>query len=457
MNNFTTYIGLIALHIVIGVLGFASSTLSLAYSLVILLGGMIYIAKKHNRGHEALLVAAYITGAEVFLRASHGVPVYEYGKYAVALVIAYGIYFNGFSKNAVPYWVFLLLMVPGVIIGNSVLGTSIENRKIISFVISGPLCLGFCSLYTYQRRITLEHLYSCLLMMALPAISLTVYVILYTPTVRDVITGTASTSATSGGFGPNQVSTILGLGMFIFVSRALLRSTNLHFILLNVFLAIILAFRGLTTFSRGGILTALAMIAVLLFTLFTRIRGRAKVRLTQAAGIFALVGIAVWTYSLLQTGGLIGKRYANQDAAGRVKESRFTGREEIAQMEIAAFIENPVFGVGAGKTIDMREEESGVNTASHDEITRLLAEHGSLGIAMLLILIFTPIILHIDNKENFMMFPLLIFWFLTINHSAMRTAAPAFIYSLTLLKVDMPGVPIFKKRVYPGMRSPAQS
>jgi hypothetical protein len=43
--------------------------------------------------------------------------------------------------------------------------------------------------------------------------------------------------------------------------------------------------------------------------------------------------IATWTYTSYQTGGLIDKRYANQDAAGR-EESQFTGREDVAQNEI---------------------------------------------------------------------------------------------------------------------------
>ena len=65
----------------------------------------------------------------------------------------------------------------------------------------------------------------------------------------------------------------------------------------------------------------------------------------------------------------------------------------------------------------------------------MLAEHGSLGIICLLILFITPIILYLDNKEHIYMFCFLTFWLLTINHAAMRTAAPAFIYALTLLKV----------------------
>jgi hypothetical protein len=30
-----------------------------------------------------------------------------------------------------------------------------------------------------------------------------------------------------------------------------------------------------------------------------------------------------------------------------------------------------------------------------------------------------------------------VFWLLTINHAAMRTAAPAFVYSLSLLNVQL--------------------
>jgi hypothetical protein len=42
------------------------------------------------------------------------------------------------------------------------------------------------------------------------------------------------------------------------------------------------------------------------------------------------------------------------------------------------------FGVG-GKGAEIREDETGVKVLSHDEITRMLAEHGTLGILGLLI------------------------------------------------------------------------
>jgi O-antigen ligase len=147
--------------------------------------------------------------------------------------------------------------------------------------------------------------------------------------------------------------------------------------------------------------------------------------------------MSIWGYTSFQTGGLINKRYANQDAAGRVKESQFTGREDVAQNEINTFLENPIFGVGVGKGVEVREAQTGVLVLSHDEITRMLAEHGTLGIFALLILFFTPLVLYLENSFNMFLLCFVAFWFLTINHAAMRTAVPAFVYSLSLLSVQL--------------------
>ncbi|MGK4569259.1 O-antigen ligase family protein [Flavobacterium sp. 3HN19-14] len=276
---------------------------------------------------------------------------------------------------------------------------------------------------------------SILLAVAMPIISMTTYLILYNPSVRDVVTGTDSNGETSGGFGPNQVSTLLGLGIFVFVSRSIMQSKNINTLLVNLALAAIISFRAIVTFSRGGVYTAIFMIFLFFGSIYTRFNYRAKVKLNYFMIAIVICAGLLWYYSLMQTNGLIGNRYSNQDAAGRVKESKLTGRGELIGTELKLFYENPIFGVGVGKSIEIREQETGINAASHNELTRLLAEHGSLGILMLLILFVTPIFLHLDNRENFFMFPILFFWLLTINHAAMRIAAPSFIYSLSLLKV----------------------
>ena len=184
-------------------------------------------------------------------------------------------------------------------------------------------------------------------------------------------------------------------------------------------------------------ITGLVMIIILIFFLNRRIKYHGKVKLNFLILLMTILLIFVWIYSSNQTGGLIEKRYANQDASGRVKESRFTGREQILENEFQAFLDNPIFGIGVAKGTELRYEQTGDFSASHNEITRMMSEHGTIGIIALLIIFITPMILYIDNAQNIYMFCFLIFWLLTINHAAMRIAAPAFVYSLTLLKVKI--------------------
>jgi O-antigen ligase len=112
-----------------------------------------------------------------------------------------------------------------------------------------------------------------------------------------------------------------------------------------------------------------------------------------------------------------------------------TGREVLIESEFQMFLDHPFLGIGVGKNNEYREELTGIQSASHNELTRMLAEHGSFGVLALLILFFTPLALYLGNRQNIFALPLLVFWLLTINHAAMRIAAPAFIYALSLLKV----------------------
>lgn len=437
MQKNINYIFLILTHIAIAILVFLFAFVSKIVVIAIFFLGIFFIIKTQNKNNQVLLVAAYLVGLEVFVRATGGAIFYEFSKYGVMLFMLLGMIYSGFSKNAIPYWIYLMLLIPGVILATTVLNTTTEDRKAISFVMSGPVCLGISALYTYQRKVSIQTIKNILLAIGLPIISLTTYLILFNPSVRDVVTGTDSNFSTSGGFGPNQVSTVLGLGIFIFVSRILIASPNKIQIAINFFIALIISFRGLVTFSRGGIFTAIIMLIALYLNIyyFSNLKTRLKLKLFLT--IIICSSIAIWTYSALQTNGLIEKRYNNMDATGRVKASKLTGREDLIGTEIKAFYENPILGVGVAKSNEIRKEETGITSASHNEITRLLAEHGSLGILMLLILFVTPILLYLDNTQNLFMLPFLLFWLLTINHAAMRIAAPAYIYALSLLKVQI--------------------
>ena len=448
-KNENSYITLILFHVFIGFAIFFIEPLAKVYPFLIVIVGLFWVIKKQNSNHEVLFVCGYIVGVEVFLRMTKASPLYEFGKYGVMLFILLGIYYNGFLKGAIAYWIFLLLLIPSVFIATEVLNFSTEMRKTIAFNISGPVCLGIASVYTMQKEISLEKINGILLFIGLPIISCATYLYFYSPdNVRDEISGTASNSSLSGGFGPNQVATILGLGMFIFITRLILDSKTKKVFILNIGIGLYICYRGMITFSRGGMLTGFIMILILLFYVYINSKNKGKYKLNYFFGLVIVSMALIWAYTSYQTNGLIEKRYANQDALGRVKQDQFSGRGELAEGEINMFLDNPFFGVGVAKGSELRSDKGGREfiVASHDELTRMLAEHGSLGILALLILIFTPIILYFDNKQNIYLFPLLIFWFLTINHAAMRTAAPAFVYSLALLKVKLNETPSLRRK-----------
>ena len=432
------YIFLILLHVLIGIVVYLFKPLSVLYAISIPAIGLYYIVKNQNKSNEVLFVAAYIVGSEVFLRMIGGNLLYESAKYGVMIFLALGMYYSGFSKNAIPYWVYILLLLPGVFIATETLNLQTDIRKAIAFNISGPVCLGIASIYCYNRKILMSQLSNILLTLALPIFSTTIYLILYTPNLKEILIGTDSNIATSGGFGPNQVSTVLGIGMFVFFSRLLLESKTKMLFIVNLIILFNITYRGFVTFSRGGMMTGFVMILLLLLYIYLNVRSHKKYKLLGFFGFMTVALLFTWIYTSNQTGGLIDKRYANKDAAGKVKESNLSGREEIWDSEIADFLDHPVFGIGVGKALEIREAKSGgLIIASHSEISRTIAEHGMMGIIALLIVLFTPIFLYLDNKQNIYMFSLLLFWLLTINHAAMRIAAPAFVYSLSLLKVYM--------------------
>ncbi|MFD2939602.1 O-antigen ligase family protein [Flavobacterium notoginsengisoli] len=436
-NTQFNYIALIIFHALIAVVLFIAPFLSKVYALLIPLLGFFIVYKSKNENNEVLFVSAYLVGAEVFLRMTGGNFNNEYVKFTVVFFMLCGMVYSNFSKNALIFLFFLLLLVPGIFITNSEADLSTDIKKVLFFNLSGPVCLAVSSIYMFSRRISFYKLQNILTVMSLPIITTTVYLFLYTPSIKDVVTGTQSNFETSGGFGPNQVSTILGLGMFIFFTQLVLFSKSKIELFINGSLFIFISYRGIVTFSRGGIITGAAMIVCLLALLYYFSNAQGKKKFTLVFVLTGLLVIGVWTYSSLQTGGLINKRYANQDARGRIKNDKLGGREEIMDADMHLFLENPIFGVGAGLSKTKRSDELGIEIASHNEVTRLLSEHGLFGIFAFLTLCIVPFALYINNKQHLYLLSFFVFWGLTINHAAMRTAAPAFIYAMTLLFIQV--------------------
>ena len=429
------YITALLVHVGLGFLFFTIPFLGTIYGLLVFLIGVGYVVNTKNKNNEVLMVASYCMGMDVYLKMLGASLFNEFGKYTIIVFMVLGILYKGFSKSAFLYVFFIALLIPGIFIGAQTLSLDANIRKAIAFNITGEVCLAVSAIYCFRRSISLKRMQDVLAMYLFPMMALLVNVFLFSPILQDVITNANSNFATSGGFGPNQVSTVLGLAMFAAFSQLFLASPTKKLQLINGFLILVFAFRCIITFSRGGMYTGILMMLVLSMVLYRimDLKGRSKMLLV--GGLSVLAGIMVWGYSSIQTGGMIEKRYANEDSRGREKESQLSGREVLIESELQMFIENPILGVGVGKNKEIRLESTGIEAASHNELTRMLAEHGSLGLLGLLILFLTPIVLYMRDYTQVYALVFMFFWLLTINHAAMRIAAPAFIYALALLKV----------------------
>jgi hypothetical protein len=393
------------------------------------------------------MAAAYIAGAEVFFRMIGGMVFYETGKYMVIIFLLVGMFFKGTSSKTVPFWTYLLILVPGIIVASITISYEAEFRKLIAFNLSGPVTVGVCAIYCYYKKIKKEDFQKVILMLLLPLLAQMFYLYLYTPTLREGIISLSGNYAATGGYGPNQISTVLGFGAFLLVTR-LFTVQNRLINLIDLVLLGLMGYRAVITFSRGGVFTALICIAAFIFVFYykqkQRERSQSQLKLLLILGSIFLI----WTYSSINTFGLIENRYANKNAHGELKEDITTGRVDLVETELLAFYNNPLTGIGVGKGREYREEHLGVGINTHNEISRLLSEHGLLGLVALLILIFVPVIFWFKFKNNYYFLAFVAFWFLTINHSAMRIALPALVYGLALLYiVDEKKDPVHRKRL----------
>lgn len=429
-----TYIQLLLLHAGIALLVYLFPFSSKFIFLGVVAFFFFLIFNKGNNNNEALVAAAYITGAELFFRMTGGAFFYESGKYLVIVFLLIGLFLSGTSRKTLPYWIYLFLLVPGVFFSAMNLNYDTNIRTTIAFNISGPVTAGIVGIYCFYRKISENRIHHVFLALMLPIITLTLYLYVYTPNIRDALSGTSSNFASSGGFGPNQVSTIMGLGAIILFLRLFTVKSKIVNII-DLGLLALVCYRGLVTFSRGGMITAVICAIAFLLLYFYSANALTKAKLVPKIVLVSGILLLTWGFTSIQTLGFIDKRYSNQDAAGRVKEDITTGRAELMSSELDVFFTNPLTGVGIGKIKEYREEKTGITVATHNEVSRLLSEHGILGLIALFVLAFTPLFYWLRYRPSVYFFAFYFFWLLTIGHSSMRLAAPAFIYGLCLLYI----------------------
>ena len=426
---------IIILHIVIGFLGTLPFFPKL-YGLIIIIIPIVIIISSKNENEEAFLFAAYLAGGEVFIRMIEGFFLYETGKYSVILFLFLGIYVGRFKQVfSVQYTFYILLLLLGIVLTQVPEGESL--RKNILFNLSGPIALGVCAFYFYKRPIDKKKIVDALFFMVLPLFSMITFLYFRTPDLKEIVFGGGANFAASGGFGPNQVATAIGLGMFILIVFIISKEKMSGYLALDAIFLIYFIYRGLLTFSRGGMLTG--VLALILFSFFFILHKKTSFivlfKYLLISGVFIF---SIWIYISGITGGMINNRYAGENASGIKKDDISSGRGDILAIQGANFLANPLgIGVGNGKYARLKNEGGHVTAASHNEIGRLLEEHGYIGLFLLLLLIIVPLFNFFRGNyyQKAFIISFYAIWFLTINHSAMRIALPGFIYGLSLINI----------------------
>jgi hypothetical protein len=374
-----------------------------------------------RRIQEVAYVAAYIAGSEVLWRMTHAGVFWEYGKYAISAVVLVALVRIRGGRNRELALLYLCLLLPSVLLTVLALDFDLARQQ-ISFNMSGPLCLTLCVLYFSNVRLSDTDLRATMLALIGPVIGIGTLAYYATTTAVELEFLGDSNSVTSGGFGPNQVSAMLGLGMLFGLLLLLDRRISIRVRVPMLVLVVVFAAQAALTFSRGGLALAFAGVFAAMFYLVRD--ARTRVTLVVVAILLVSIGKYVVVPRLDDfTSGKLAERYTNLDPSNRGK---------MASFDLQIFADHPVLGVGPGVASGLRTE-LGHGGAAHTEYTRLLAEHGALGglaIVVLLALVIRTFLTARTLQARALVIAMYVWVLLFLLVNAMRLAAPSLIFGL---------------------------
>ena len=118
---------------------------------------------------------------------TNGGIAYEFGKYVVIGLLLIGLFYRGASSRSGPYWLYLILLTPGILFAAMYLNPETNVRNTVLFNLTGPVCLGLSAIYCYRRSISTRRLQHIILALLLPVITMTVYLFFNTPDIGDIL------------------------------------------------------------------------------------------------------------------------------------------------------------------------------------------------------------------------------------------------------------------------------
>ncbi len=425
-------------HIILGIVSSFTPFILIGWFYVVLLLSM----KKLLVSGDFFVLAAissYLISFELVSRMSKAPPFipYEIGKYLFLFFLLIGVA-KGYKRGIVGLVMLLLLLISTIFDESG--QVSIKN---LIFNLLGPVNVAVAIIVFRHQEIKKDEFINILRLLLYPLISVLAFTIIKTPDLDTVEFKLGANFETAGGFGSNQVSTALGLGTFlIFIFwRYKWTFSGLRWLDLLIFIGF--AFRGLLTFSRGGII--IGVLGILIVVFLNKEEGYKiynPVKLVLGIIPVILILFLTFRYADNLTGGKLLLRYQGE-TPGTLKGTKqktlntyTSNRLEIFQEDLKLWEEYPLLGVGVGSSRYMRETSSGF--LSHVEMSRLLAEHGIPGLIYIVILFGLGIKLYRNGHGELTgvillaLFAVAIF---TTFHAAMRTYISPLLIAISMLTV----------------------
>ena len=436
-REFKTVLILTLAHIPLGVLLYSSSYLGVLHAVVVFGFGLRAALRKNERLEKTAFFVAYLVGVEVLWRMAN-VPIFwEFGKYATALLMAAALLKRGCYKMPSLALAYLLLLLPSCILTLFYYDLS-AARANLSSNMSGPLCLFVACWFFSHLKINKFQLRRMLMAILVPIVSVASATLFFTVSNPNINFTTESNFETSGGFGPNQVSSMLGLGTFAAAACLILFQNNSKFRLYLGIAAVFTATQSIMTFSRGGIYNAVGALIVLALlnsrNLFEMVRR--FVPFALFGGLFLLLLFPIMNNF---TGGKLQERF---------EDTGTTNRGDIIESDLELFVENPLFGIGVGVASKERKETLGYTAASHTEFSRLISEHGALGILSIFSLLgatFFNILRQKNHLGRALVGGVAVWSSFYMMNAGMRLAAPAILWGISFVVIAQPLHPPRKK------------
>ena len=433
-------IGSIVVLLLFGIISAKVHAVAFLGGLLFFLIGMYITVRTSNKFGTAHLFAGFIVGAEVFFRMSwSGLP-WEFGKYAVIFLLFSGLIVgNQKRKTSLLAVLYIVLLLPAFYLTLDYYDDLILIKKAFFFNMLGPIALAVSVLYFNELKMTKEEFKKLSRWVVLGVIPMSTLIFFVVGDYSSIEFGGGSSSEASGNFSGNQVSVAFGIGVLFLLVNMILQQTILYHKLIDTLFLGIFVFQGLMTFSRGGMMTTI--VSVLLASIFYYFSNFQQLVdfLTKniykiVIGMIFLLGVFIYVNDI--TGGALYGRYFNEKKDGSVaKKDYTTGRADIAKGDLFLFTDSDGVGVGIG--VSKLERPNHKNFAAHIEYTRMLAEHGILGLISLIMLLIMPLkrffeVLH--KPDNLLILITMSMWaMVTMTHAATRQGAVGFIFGIAFI------------------------